>query len=166
MKTFLIIIFCVSAAILFAESKVELIKPQMIQDAMGDSVKMKFNASPLPHMMVFERKNPSKAAGYLFNSGDIKVSGKGHEGGDVDAYVLLAPDGSVISVMLGDNKETSGGVQKVFDSGLLKDWKGKKHGEPPPDTVTGATLTSKALNQSVSALMDKLAELKFFANIP
>jgi Na+-translocating ferredoxin:NAD+ oxidoreductase RnfG subunit len=143
------------------KSKVELIDEKMLQDAMGDLVEIKFKDSPFPHALIFEKRTPGKISAYLFNSGDMRLSAKGCRD-DVDVYIITSPKGTIISVMLGDNKEFPKYIELLINSPFLKSWKGKKSGDEIPESLTGATFTSNAVRQSVLAVLEKLNGINFF----
>lgn len=156
-------ICCLAAAVAVrAESKVQILDPLLLREALGGNARVSFVAKPLPHMEVFKEQSQGKTPdAFLFNSGDLGLSQKGYRD-KVDCFVLLSPDGAVLSVILGDNKESPKFVNMVLEGNLLKDWRGKKDGDEPPDTITSATFTSGAVNASVEAVLGKLSEIKFF----
>jgi len=162
-KAFLIFSFFFSfSVILFSSSKVEEIDPTLLNEALGTKVVKKLKNLPLVHLELFkEQSSDNKPIAYLFNSGDIKVSERGYRD-KVDCYVLIAPDGKIISVIVGENKESPKYLKRVLESKFLKDWVGKKINDKTPETVSGATRTSSAINNSVQAVLKKLEEINFF----
>ncbi|HPN84877.1 MAG TPA: FMN-binding protein [Victivallales bacterium] len=153
--------FSVYSGIRLAGTKIELLSPSMLKGTLGDNVTLEFVPKPLPHIKIIDTKSPNLILAYAFNSADLQVSAKGYKD-LVDCYVLLSPEGKIISVMLGDNKETKKYLKRVLDGKLLKSWEGKKSSETTPDSISGATFTSKAVNGSVKAVLDKLSEVHFF----
>lgn len=163
MEKIFTLIFLICAFSLLAEnSKVEQIAPDLLSEAMGGKVKTIFKEEPIKHICVFkEQSNNKNPDAYLFNTGDFGLSSNGYRE-DVDCYVIFSTDGTVISVIVGDNQESPKYLKKVLSSHLLQDWKGKKLNEDIPDIVSGATKTSSAINSSVNNLRAKLEEIKFF----
>ncbi len=146
---------------LFADSKVEELDPAFLNEALGTKVIKKLKKSPIIHLELFKEQSPNTLIAYLFNSGDMKVSGRGYRD-KVDCYVLLSPEGKIISVIVGENKESPKYLKRVLENKLLKEWEGKKITDKIPETVSGATRTSSAINNSVEAVLRKLEEIRFF----
>jgi hypothetical protein len=163
MKKFITVILFVFSilASLRAETKVEMLSLNILKEAMGDDVSSSFEATPLPHLKIFDTKAPKKIVAYLFNSGDMELSVKGYRD-KIDIYLLLSPDAKVISVILGDNKETRKSLDCILKDKFLEEWRGRTNENTPPDVISGATLTCNAINGSTRAILKKLSEINFF----
>jgi len=112
----------------------------------------------------FRGINAGKTAGFVFN-----VSPKGY-GGSIDVTVGIGSDGAVTGVRLGDNKETPGLGTKVAEAPFINQYGGKNIKESfelvkkPPSgnqiqAITGATISSRAVNSAVQAAADCAREL-------
>ena len=145
------------------ESKVKQIDPVLLKEAIGAEVNIVYKTEPLKHICLFKEQSNDKTKpdAFLFNTGDLQLSANGYRG-NVDCYVIISPNGIVLSVIVGENQESPKYLQRVLNSGFLKKWQGKKPDEEAPETVTGATFTSTAINTSVNNLRLKLKEINFF----
>jgi Na+-translocating ferredoxin:NAD+ oxidoreductase RnfG subunit len=87
----------------------------------------------------------------VFNS--LKFSeGVNGFGGPVPLFVYINNNGEVLHVQALENNESTQFWQSVVDKGILSQWIGKSNeslGNFIPDAVSGATLSSKAVNQSM-----------------
>jgi Na+-translocating ferredoxin:NAD+ oxidoreductase subunit G len=112
----------------------------------------------------FKGVNSGKTAGFVFN-----VSPKGY-GGPIDVTVGIGVDGSVTGVKLGENKETPGLGTKVAEAPFLTQYGGKtiqsvfELVKKPPagnqiQAISGATISSRAVNSAVQAAADCAKEL-------
>lgn len=112
----------------------------------------------------FKGISSGKTSGFVFN-----VSPKGY-GGPIDITVGITADGTVTGVKLGDNKETPGLGTKAAEAPFLNQYAGKNIGEsftlvkkPPRDNqiqaISGATISSRAVNNAVQAAADCAKEL-------
>jgi electron transport complex protein RnfG len=103
--------------------------------------------------------------GYVFGA-----KPKGY-GGEIAITVGITSDLKVSGVIFGDNKETPGLGSKAGDKSFLSQYEGKAPGkafeivkrlpnaENEIQAVSGATITSKAVNEAVSRSVEKAAEL-------
>lgn len=114
---------------------------------------------------VYEGKNNGKSEGYVFTA-----ASKGY-GGDIIINVGINTSGKVTGVKIGDNKETPGLGSKAKDEpfiGQFKDLetdkplkvvKGGKKNPEEIDSISGATITSRAVTKAVQAAIDMSREL-------
>ena len=112
----------------------------------------------------FKGVNSGKTAGFVFN-----VSPKGY-GGPIDVTVGIGVDGSVTGVKLGENKETPGLGTKAAEAPFITQYGGKNIKaifelvkKPPAgnqiQAISGATISSRAVNSAVQAAADCAKEL-------
>jgi len=112
----------------------------------------------------FKGVNSGKTAGFVFN-----VSPKGY-GGPIDVTVGIGVDGSVTGVKLGENKETPGLGTKAAESPFITQYGGKNIKAifelvkklPTGNqiqAISGATISSRAVNGAVQAAADCAKEL-------
>jgi hypothetical protein len=67
-------------------------------------------------------------------------------------YIYLDSDRKVKSILLQENSETPDFIESVKDNGIISQWIGKGSSDMSdfkPDALSGATITSKAINNSI-----------------
>lgn len=113
----------------------------------------------------YEAVKDGETVGYIF-----KTSAKGY-GGDVSVMTAVNPDGTVKSVAILDvSNETPGLGQNAAKESFYSQYAGKKKGvsllkngadseKNEVDAVTGATITSTAVNRAVNEALDEFEEL-------
>lgn len=112
----------------------------------------------------FKGINSGKTEGFVFN-----VSPKGY-GGSIDVTVGISIDGSVTGVKIGENKETPGLGTKVAEVPFINQYNAKNIKEsfelvkkPPAgnqiQAISGATISSRAINGAVQAAAECAREL-------
>ena len=98
--------------------------------------------------------------------------GSGHGyGGDLNLVVALSPEGSVIGLSVVEHKETTAFFARVLRLGVLEDLKGKNFSDPfvlnqDVDSVTGATLSTKALADAARKACRKIASRNLGYPVP
>lgn len=142
------------------KSRVEGFSSDEVSKALGAKIKAEFRESPLPHMKITLDGKPGDFY-FLFSTTDLKTTTKGLKG-PVEVFVLTDSKANVVSIFIGGNKETPQYLQKLSGSDFLKKWNGKKSGDAVPDTVSGATYSSKAVNEGVAKLLSVLQKTNFF----
>jgi NosR/NirI family transcriptional regulator, nitrous oxide reductase regulator len=81
--------------------------------------------------------------------------------GPVPVLIGAAPDGTLSSLALLDNRETKGFVRRVLRAGFLDAWRGRPISDAAalrPDAVSGATLTCAAIADSLRGRLAMLAD--------
>lgn len=102
--------------------------------------------------------NAGKLLGYTVNSRPESAEIRGYAG---ETPVLIVFDAKkvITGVYLLPNQETPNFVKRVESEGFFKNWNGltvKQAKKKEVDTVSGATFTSRAVAQSVKAVLEKL----------
>lgn len=96
--------------------------------------------------------------GYAVYSKPASNGIKGYAG-ETPLMVALTPENKVKSVVLLANNETPGYLAQVVNSGLLKTWDGmklKRAKKKTPDTVSGATYSSRSIIETFKAAIKNL----------
>lgn len=90
----------------------------------------------------------------------VSVSPKGF-GGKINMLVAINPDGEIIKIKILDMSETAGIGTKVDTDYYLEQYAGKKQGvaanagsDNSIDTISGATISSKAVLNGINAALD------------
>jgi len=81
-------------------------------------------------------------------------------GGNIPMYVFLDDADKITHIQLLENNEAPTFLKRVIAKGVVSQWIGKEAAELAtfkPDAVTGATLSSNAINQSVTTSMNHYA---------
>lgn len=166
MKKIAICILFVIGAMIFhtvsAGEQDEMCKTEL-QKCLGFKVNLKKETVPLKFIEVVNQEGAATVA-YLFSSKELGVSAKGHRG-MVEVILVCDPKGNVLSVFIGENKESSSYLKKFQDGFKTEKWKNKKLDEIEYDTVTGATFTSNAVKQGLKNIISKLDESEFFEKL-
>lgn len=126
-----------------------------------------FRTATVSDTEYYEAVKDGNTVGYIF-----KTSSKGY-GGDVSVMTAINPDGTVKSVAILDvSNETPGLGQNASKESFYSQYAGKKKGvsllkngadseKNEVDAVTGATITSTAVNRAVNEALyefEKLSE--------
>lgn len=96
--------------------------------------------------------NRSNQTYYIVNSSVFSEAIYGF-GGPVPMLLLLDNQKNILAVQSLKNNETPSFWQSVVDAGIIEQWNGKAASSLStfvPDAVTGATLSSNAVNQSIA----------------
>ena len=88
-----------------------------------------------------------KAIAYEDGSMEITTTGKGYMG-DVIVTVTIGADGKITAMSVNADVETKGVGTKTSEAAYTDTWVGKGAGETP-DAVSGATVSSNAVNEAV-----------------
>ena len=99
-----------------------------------------------------------KLLGYAVYSKPASNGIKGYAG-ETPVMIALDTKQVILGVQLLPNSETPGYVQRVQQAGFFNSWNGlsvKKAKKKKVDTVSGATFTSRAVIQSVQAVLNTL----------
>lgn len=145
----------------------ELKKTQVLKEAkIFEEIKVPGKISGRNNIVTaaFKGVNSGKIVGFVFN-----VSPKGY-GGPIDVTVGIGIDGAVSGVKLGENKETPGLGTKAAEAPFITQYGGKNIKEsfelvkkPPAgnqiQAISGATISSRAVNGAVQAAADYAKEL-------
>ena len=93
--------------------------------------------------------------GYAVYSKPASDGIKGYAG-ETPLMIALNPKQEIITVVMLDNQETPGFLQKVVNAGLLKSWDGMKPAKAckkKVDTVSGATYSSRSIIETLKAAL-------------
>ena len=124
-----------------------------------------FRTATVSDTEYYEAVKDGNTVGYIF-----KTSSKGY-GGDVSVMTAINPDGTVKSVAILDvSNETPGLGQNAAKENFYSQYAGKKKGvsllknsadseKNEVDAVTGATITSTAINRAVNEALDEFEKL-------
>ena len=99
-----------------------------------------------------------KLLGYVVNSKPASDGIKGYAG-ETPVMIAFNAKKRITGVCLLQNQETPGFLKRVQDAGFYDNWNGltvKKALKKKVDTVSGATFTSRAVAQSVQAVLATL----------
>lgn len=102
---------------------------------------------------VLEAYAADNGAGFVFKS-----QAKGY-GGFVTYMIALDPDGVIVDVSMFEHSETPGLGTKVGERAYLDQYKGETSAEEV-DAISGATLTSNSLKNSLRATFEAFADVK------
>ena len=104
---------------------------------------------------VYSLKN---VLGYAVYSKPASNGIKGYAG-ETPLMIALNTKQQIIAVVMLDNDETPGFLQKVVDAGLLKSWDGLKPSKAckkKVDTVSGATYSSRSIIETLQAALKNI----------
>ena len=88
-------------------------------------------------------------------------------GGSLRVVVGIDKTGKIAGVELGDNYESVGFIERVRNEGFFKKWNGKSvadAAEAEVDTVSGATMSTRAIKSMVALNLSKYSGNEFQAN--
>lgn len=88
-------------------------------------------------------------------------------GGNMRVVVGISPDGKIAGIELGENYESVGFIERVRDEGFFKKWNGLSVAEAAKaevDTVSGATMSTRAIKSMVALNLSKYSGSEFQAN--
>lgn len=126
----------------------------------------KYDLKEKPEFSYYEAVKKDETVGFIFT-----VNTKGY-GGEVSVMTAVNPDGTVKAVSILDvSGETPGLGQNAAKENFYGQYSGKKSGisllksEPDPKknevkAVTGATITSTAVNRAVNTALDRFDLIK------
>ncbi len=103
-----------------------------------------------------------KLIGYVAQSKPASNGIIGYKG-ETPLLVCFDKNKKIIRVLMMDNLETPGFVQRVVAGGLLDAWNGKTAKEAmkiKPDAISGATYTSRSIIASMQAMMKQLSTVQ------
>ncbi|GAF05888.1 4Fe-4S binding protein [Saccharicrinis fermentans] len=78
-------------------------------------------------------------------------------GGPIPMYLYLDKSNTIKQIVLGENSETPDFLASVLQDGIVSQWLGKnteKMSNIMPDALSGATMTSNAINFSIQKTLD------------
>ena len=85
-------------------------------------------------------------------------------GGNLRVVVGISPDGKIAGVELGENYESVGFIERVREEGFFKKWNGlsvEEAAEAEVDTVSGATMSTRAIKSMVALNLSKYSGSEF-----
>ncbi len=85
-------------------------------------------------------------------------------GGNLRVVVGISPDGKIAGIELGENYESVGFIERVRDEGFFKKWNGlsvEEAAEAEVDTVSGATMSTRAIKSMVALNLSKYSGTDF-----
>ena len=88
-------------------------------------------------------------------------------GGNLRVVVGIDPKGNIAGVELGDNYESVGFIERVRNEGFFKKWNGKSVADAAKaevDTVSGATMSTRAIKSMVALNLSKYTGSEIQAN--
>ena len=134
-----------------------------LQKCIGGKVNLKKDTTPIKFIEVIKQEGGETVA-YLFSSKELGISTKGYQG-MVEVILVCDPKGRVLSIFVGENRETPASLKKFQNGFKTEKWKNKKLGEAECETVTGATFTSNAVKQGLKNIIRKLDDSGFFKKL-
>lgn len=144
--------------------KISLLEEENSRKAMSNLIKAD-SFEPVSDTECYKAVKDGSVVGYIF-----KTSSKGY-GGDVSVMTAVNPDGTVKSVAILDvSGETPGLGQNAAKESFYSQYAGKKSGisllkngadkdKNEVNAVTGATITSTAVNRAVNEALENFAKL-------
>ena len=97
----------------------------------------------------------NSAGMYIFD-----ITADGYAKGGIRALIGVNPDGTVADIGIVSLAETPGLGTKINDPAYLAAYKGIEGIKAAPDTISGATYSSKGLESAVQAALDAAAQIK------
>lgn len=88
-------------------------------------------------------------------------------GGDLRVVVGIDKSGKIAGVELGENYESYGFIERVREAGFFEKWNGRSvadAAEAEVDTVSGATMSTRAVKSMVALNLSKFSGSEFQAN--
>lgn len=112
-----------------------------------------------PGILQLSDKN-NKSVAQLINSRHLKNRPTGY-GGPLDILILLDAGKKITDIQVYENTETPSFYESVIESGFLEALKGKSIADAEEvDTVSGATMTSSAIKQTVLSALTTQTKLQ------
>ncbi|MGI5959076.1 MAG: FMN-binding protein [Massiliimalia sp.] len=90
----------------------------------------------------------------------IQTAGYAGKSKPIEALVGFDQDGTIVNVMIVSCQETPGLGTKIEDAEYLKGYQGVSGSADGVDTITGATISSKALRNGVNFALGMFEEVK------
>lgn len=90
----------------------------------------------------------------------IQTAGYAGKSKPIEALVGFDQDGTIVNVMIVSCQETPGLGTKIEDAEYLKGYQGVSGSADSVDTITGATISSKALRNGVNFALGMFEEVK------
>lgn len=88
-------------------------------------------------------------------------------GGNLRVVVGISPEGKIAGIELGENYESVGFIERVRSEGFFEKWNGKSVTDAAVaevDTVSGATMSTRAIKSMVALNLSKYSGSEFQAN--
>ncbi|MBP5590973.1 4Fe-4S binding protein [bacterium] len=88
-------------------------------------------------------------------------------GGNLRVVTGISPDGKIVGTELGENYESYGFIERVRETGFFEKWNGKSvadAAEAEVDTVSGATMSTRAIKSMVALNLSKYSGMKIAAD--
>ena len=88
-------------------------------------------------------------------------------GGNLRVVAGISPDGKIAGIELGENYESHGFIRRVRETGFFEKWNGlsvEEAAKADVDTVSGATMSTRAIKSMVALNLSKYSGMKIAAN--
>ncbi|MBQ3368292.1 4Fe-4S binding protein [bacterium] len=88
-------------------------------------------------------------------------------GGNLRVVVGISPEGKIAGIELGENYESVGFIERVRETGFFEKWNGlsvEEAAKADVDTVSGATMSTRAIKSMVALNLSKYSGSEFQAN--
>jgi Na+-translocating ferredoxin:NAD+ oxidoreductase RnfG subunit len=88
-------------------------------------------------------------------------------GGQVPMLMHIDKENRIQNILLLENNETPDFIQSIQEKGIIKQWFGKNYSEAAdlkPDVLSGATMTSTAINRSITSSLAAISNHKASIN--
>ena len=88
-------------------------------------------------------------------------------GGNLRVVTGISPDGKIVGTELGENYESVGFIERVRDAGFFEKWNGRSVADAAAaevDTVSGATMSTRAIKSMVALNLSKYSGTDFRKN--
>lgn len=88
-------------------------------------------------------------------------------GGNLRVVVGISPEGKIAGIELGENYESVGFIERVRETGFFEKWNGlsvEEAAKADVDTVSGATMSTRAIKSMVALNLSKYSGMKIAAN--
>lgn len=123
----------------------------------GKNSKKELTLIPYPYLKITLANK--EMGGYIVSSEDLNLVEHGYKT-KVKVFLFVNRFKYVLKVILHDIKETPKQVEMIKANGMIEKWQGKRVTDPLPESITGATQTSHAINRNVRKLLTKIQAIK------
>ena len=88
-------------------------------------------------------------------------------GGNLRVVTGISPDGKIVGTELGENYESYGFIERIRNAGFFEKWNNlsvEEAAKAEVDTISGATMSTRAIKSMVALNLSKYSGSKFQAN--
>lgn len=129
------------------------ITDQQIQDIFNSHIQKKLIKKPYVNYSISVADG--SPAGQVYHSEDLGINIHGYKS-KIKLFLIMDNNKKIKKIILDDIKETPEYVNKIKRKGLLEQWQDSPMAATPPDSITGATQTSNAINKTITAMLQRI----------